>query len=312
MGKNMDFHVEKEIREIPDTLRKRRKLSLEEFASVMEEPIFITGMGSSIILPGNNLEKINELSGMNFKINHSTEVSNVNTSTVIALSNSGETKETVLALKNAKAKKKFAITRNKNSSLAKVSKHFIHMICGDEKAVAATKSVVEQTYIVVQLFLEKVGKYKPISSSEISQVEKNLKLDFKDGIIKKFVNADKVIVIGRRGLSGEIALKFKEIARISSEHEIGTEILHGPATTIRKNSIILIVNPEMFTGYEKLLKKKVKCEVFSIKDLGITGDGIYSEIIRFSGLLKFICEIGKEKKLDLDNPEGLSKIATRI
>lgn len=306
----MKFYAEKEIEEIPKILEKRRKVSLKRFSLILKEPILLIGMQSSVNLSCYEAERIGDKFGLNIKVRYASEVSKIkNINTLIALSNSGETRETVKIFKNIRSKIKIAINRNKNSSLAKYSTHFIQMICSEEKAIAATKSVVEQAYILQQLLFEKEKKYVLITNREIKEIKRNIKLDFDKKIINKFVKAGRIIVIGQRSLSNEVQNKIEEITRTPAEYEIGTQILHGPIASLAPNDIILVVDQDMIVGYNSLLRKKVRCSIISLNNLKIKGSGQYKEIIKFSGLLNFICHIGKAKGVDLDNPESLSKIA---
>lgn len=306
MTKIMSFYIEKEIQEIPKILLKRRKISLKKFSSLLQEPILITGISSSIDLPGFGIEQIADASGMNIKARYSNEVSKFSANTIIALSFSGETEETVEALKNSHAKVKIAITSSKDSSLVKYATHVIPMICGEYNSDSATKSVVEQHYITRQLISEKLGKYKPITDVEIKQIEKNLKLEFPEDIIDKFSRTQRVILIGSRGLSEEIETKFEEITRIQAEGVFGPLIFYSAIEVLTQGEIILVIEPEKMKNYETALKKAARAsDIFYINALGIKASGDYKSIMRYAGILKFVIQIGKTKDIDIDHPEIL-------
>ncbi len=301
----MEFFIEKEIKEIPKVLRKRKKISLRTISSLLEEPILICGVASSIDLPGWGIEEMSDKLGINVKIRYSNEVSKeFPANTVIALSVSGETEETIEVLKNTKAKVKIAITVNKNSTITKYATYVIPLVCGEYLSDSATKTVVEEYYIVKQLFSEKFGKYIPISEKEIKQVQENFNLGFSQEVIDTFRRTNRVVVVGQKGFSQEIETKFEEVARIQAEAITGPLIFYSAIEVLNQGDIILVVDPERMENYKLALKKAARSkDIFYVNKLGIKGEGFYKSIIRYAGLLKMIIEIGKSKNIDIDHPE---------
>ena len=300
----MKFAIEKEINEIPKVLRKRSKISLKKFSSLLKEPILVTGISSSIDLPGLNAMSVADKLGANVRVLYANEVENFSANTLIVISYSGETDEIVRVLKNSKAKVKIAITGNKNSIIAKLATHVIPMTCGDQISNMATKTVAEQYYIVNQLITEKFGTYRPITNDEIKQIEANLKLDFPEDITNKFVKTRRVVIIGNRGLSEELETKFEEISRTQSEAIYGPIIFDSAIEVLTQGEIILVCDPEKMKNYRELLAKTSRAkEIIYIDKLGIKAKGDYKPIIRYVGFLKFIVKVGKAKNLNVDHPE---------
>ena len=304
-AKRTKFYIEKEIEEIPKILIKRRKISLKKISSFLDEPILICGVASSIDLPGWGIEEMSDKLGINVKIRYSNEVSKeFPANTVIALSASGETEETIKVLRNTKAKVKIAITGDKNSTIAKYSTHIIPMICGEYLSDSATKSVVEEHYIVKQLFSEKFGQYIPISDKEIEQIEENLNLGFPQEIIDIFGRTNRVVVVGQKGFSQEVETKFEEVARIQAEAVTGPLIFYSAIEVLNQGDVILVVDPERMENYKLALKRAARSrDIFYVNKLGIKGEGLYKSIIKYAGLLKMIIDIGKSKNVDIDHPE---------
>jgi len=300
----MKFAIEKEVNEIPKVLRKRSKISLKGFSSLLKEPILITGISSSIDLSGLNAMTIADKLGANVRVLYANEVENISANTLIVISYSGETDEIVRVLKNSKAKIKIAITGNKDSVIAKLATHIIPMFCGDQISNMATKTVAEQYYIVNQLITERFGKYLPITDGEIKQIEKNLKLDFSEEITNKFVKTKRVVIVGNRGLSQELETKFEEIARTQAETVYGPIIFDSAIEVLTQGEIILVCDPEKMKNYRELLAKTSRAkEIIYVDKLGIKAKGNYKPIIRYVGFLKFIIKVGIKKDLDIDHPE---------
>lgn len=304
----MKFSIEREIKEIPGVLKKRSKISLKNISSLLEEPILITGISSSIDLPGLSVAEIADKLGINLKVRYANEVEKFSANTLIVISYSGETDEVIRVLKTSKAKIKVAITGDKNSTIAKLSTHMVPMVCGDQISDIATKGVVEQYYIVNQLITEKFGNYRPITDKEIKQVSANLKLDFPEDITDKFVKTRRIVIVGSRGLSQELETKFEEITKTQSEAVYGPIIFDSAIEVLTQGELILVADPEKMKYYRELLTKTSRAkEIIYIDKLKIKAKGNYKPIIRYAGFLKFIIKVGKAKKLNVDHPEVFAR-----
>ncbi len=304
----MKFFIEKEIEEIPQILRKRRKISLKKISSLLEEPILITGISSSIDLPGLNAMEMADKLGINLKVRYANEVLNFSASTFIAISYSGETEEVVRAIKNSRAKIKIAITGDKNSTIARYATHIIPMISGEQISNVPTKTVVEQYYIINQLISERFGNYQLITDEEIKQINDNFKIDFPEEIKDQFVRTRRVVIVGSRGLSQELETKFEEIAKTQAEAIYGPIIFDSAIEVLTQGEIVLIVDPEKMEHYKEILAKTSRAkEIFYINKLGVKSWGGYKPLMRYAGLLNFIVKIGKLKGFDIDNPEVFAR-----
>lgn len=302
----MKFVIEKEIGEIPKVLRKRKNISLRKFSSKIIEPILITGVASSIDLPGWGIEKMADELGINVKVRYTSEVGKVKANTIIALSFSGETEETIGILKRSNAKVKIAITGEPNSTIVEYATDVIPMICGTQISDSATKSVVEEYYIVNQLISEKFAEYKPITEGEIRQIEKNLMLTFSEEVIDKFLRTKRVVIVGSRGIGEEVETKFQEVTRTQAESIPGPVIFYSSIEVLTQGEIILVIEPELMKDYNAVLKKSARVsDIFYIDKLGIKAKNYlyHKPLIRYAGLLKLVVEIGKAKRVDIDHPE---------
>lgn len=278
---------------------------MKKFSSKLVEPILITGVASSIDLPGWGIEKMADELGINVKVRYTSEVGKVKANTIIALSFSGETEETIGILKRSSAKVKIAITSEPNSTIAEYATDVIPMVCGPQISDSATKSVVEEYYIVNQLISEKFGKHEPITEGEIKQIEKNLALTFSTEVIDKFLRTKRVVIVGSRGIGEEVETKFQEVTRTQAEAIPGPVIFYSSIEVLTQGEIILVIEPELMKDYNAVLKKSARVsDIFYIDKLGIKAkDRYYKPLIRYAGLLKFVVEIGKTKGTDIDHPE---------
>jgi glucosamine--fructose-6-phosphate aminotransferase (isomerizing) len=171
---------------------------------------------------------------------------------VFAISQSGETADTLGALRESRRKgyRTLGICNNVASSIARESDGGVYMHAGPEIGVAATKSFTSQVTILTAIGLL-LGRMRHLSTSEGTriiealeelpdQVEETLKLsDQMKAIAKKYASAPGVLFFGRQfnyPVAIEAALKLKEITYLFAEGHPSAELKHG---------IIALVRPEL-------------------------------------------------------------------
>ena len=172
---------------------------------------------------------------------------------VIAMSQSGETADTLACLKKAKKQgcHTLSIVNVKNSSIARITDDVIYTEAGQEIAVASTKAYISQVYILSLLALKLGLKKKLINLEKIkSEYEKLPKLinqiinyDYED-ITKEFWEDNNVFYLGRNidyVTVAEGSLKLKEISYIHSEAYQAGELKHGTISLIEKNTCVISV-----------------------------------------------------------------------
>ena len=189
---------------------------------------------------------------------------------VIAISQSGETADTMAAIKMAKEKGAFiyGICNVVDSSIARFSDAGSYTHAGPEIGVASTKAFTSQLTILSLIAL-KLGKHNGnLSNAEFmrliteldnipKKVEEVLKSthDYVKKIAHDFVNASNFLYLGRgfnfpAALEG--ALKLKEISYIHAEGYPAAEMKHGPIALIDENMPIVIIAPKK-GHYDKIV-----------------------------------------------------------
>ena len=179
---------------------------------------------------------------------------------VIFISQSGETRDTLAGLEEAKKHrlKTISIVNVLDSSISRLSDENIFTLAGPEIGVASTKAFTTQllTLLIISILL---GKNKNIINNDyeskiITQLldlpsllndvlEKENKLR---DIASKIYNAKDVLYIGRgmgHGLALEGALKLKEISYIHAEGYAAGELKHGPIALIDENVPVIGIVP---------------------------------------------------------------------
>lgn len=184
---------------------------------------------------------------------------------VIAISQSGETADTLAAVKEAKSKgaKVLAIVNVVGSSIANEADIVVPTFAGPEIAVATTKAYSTQLTVIYMLAIYMAEKLGKISSNEYESFIKDLKalpqkaeLVLKDlGKIKKlaqdFCNCKNIFFIGRNvdyAVALEGALKAKEISYIHSEAYAAGELKHGTISLVEDGTFVvaLATNADLF------------------------------------------------------------------
>ena len=261
----------------------------------------------------------------------------------IYISQSGETADTIAALKLAKSKgaTTLAISNVIGSSITREADYCIYTHAGPEIAVASTKAYTSQVMLINILAIY----FAEILFGENSKLIKDLKQDILDlpkkieetlkcnEEIKKFaqqIYQEKDVFFLGRGIDETVAkegsLKLKEISYIHSESYAAGELKHGPIALIENGITVISIMTD-----ENLVKKTVSNiqEVITrgAKTLVVTNQDIdknmFDEVITIPKTDCFISPIlsviplqllayyiSKEKGLDVDKPRNLAKSVT--
>lgn len=254
---------------------------------------------------------------------------------VIFLTQSGETADTIKALKIAKQKSEtLAIVNVVGSSITREADHVIYTRAGPEISVAATKTYISQLiciYLLVAYLgenqeilerLEKVPKY----AEELLDTEKQI-----EKIAKKYKDSKDFFYIGRgfnypTALEG--ALKLKEITYIHGEGYPAGELKHGPLALIDKNIPVVGILPpgssymKTYNNLEEIRARGADMiilgadndtMIFDIEDKILFDpdiDEILAPLLYIIALQLLAYYISVDKGIDPDKPKNLAKSVT--
>ncbi len=261
----------------------------------------------------------------------------------IYISQSGETADTIAALKLAKSKgaKTIAIANVIGSSITREADYCIYTHAGPEIAVASTKAYTSQVVLLNILALYFAEVLDRIPNSRIDAMKKELlELPKKAEItlrnvaeVKNFANLvykeTDMFFLGRGVdyyVASEGSLKLKEISYIHSESYAAGELKHGPIALIENDVTVvgIITNPNLV---EKTISNIQEVITRGAKTLVITNQKInesqffkvinipdtepcLSPILSIIPLQLLAYYISKEKGLDVDKPRNLAKSVT--
>lgn len=252
---------------------------------------------------------------------------------VILISQSGETADTLAALRKAKDNNidTLSIVNVFASSIARESKYVIYTKAGCEIAVATTKAYLAQLTVLIALTLSLSNKQ--INKEQIIKLKEQItnlikKEDYKT-IANKIYKAKNIFFIGRGidyALCMEGSLKLKEISYINSVAYQAGELKHGTISLIEENTPVIAILTE-----EELIEKTISnikevkargANTIIITNKEIQGD-FYNEKITIpktdellQQLLTIIplqlisYEVAKLNNCDIDKPRNLAKSVT--
>ena len=261
----------------------------------------------------------------------------------IYISQSGETADTIAALKLAKAKgaKTLAISNVIGSSITREVDYCIYTHAGPEIAVASTKAYTSQLVLlnILAIYFAEVLESSEKETldclkEELLALPKKAELALKDvATVKSFadeVYKEKDMFFLGRGIDYAVALegslKLKEISYIHSEAYAAGELKHGPIALIENGVTVIsiLTNPDLV---EKTISNIQEVITRGAKTLVVTNQNIedsrfdsvihipethvmLSPILSIIPLQLFSYYISKEKGLDVDKPRNLAKSVT--
>ncbi len=211
---------------------------------------------------------------------------------VIVISQSGETADSLAALRMAKEKgmKTLAIVNVVGSSIAREADYVMYTLAGPEISVATTKAYSCQLVCGFMLAL-KFGEVRETMDcfetmdyyiDELRSIPEKMKkiLDDKERIqwfAAKYANAKSIFFIGRGidyAVSLEGSLKMKEISYIHSEAYAAGELKHGTISLIEDGTLVIGVLTQSDL-YEKTISNMVECKSRGAYLMGLTEYGKY-------------------------------------
>jgi glucosamine--fructose-6-phosphate aminotransferase (isomerizing) len=268
---------------------------------------------------------------------------------VVAISQSGETMDTLMATRYAKeaGAKVLAICNTQGATLARESDAVIYTHAGPEVAVASTKALTAQItagYLLGLLLAQLRGT---LSTAERSALGRELlkmparvqtvieSLGEARQLGKEFANSKSVLFLGRNvgfPIAMEGALKLKELAYIHAEGFAAGELKHGPIALIEEGQPVIVIVPsprEADTLHPKVISNIQEIRARGAKVIVVAEEGdtvaseysehvlwtpqcqsIFSPILSVIPLQVFAMELATAKGLDVDQPRNLAKSVT--
>ena len=263
---------------------------------------------------------------------------------LIVISQSGETADTIAALKECKSRgaKTLAVVNVVGSTVAKLADYTVYTWAGPEIAVATTKGYTTQVavlYLLAVYFAERLERLGDKEKSLITalqalprQIQQAFDLNSSiPALAKKYHGSKSLFFIGRNtdyAIALEGALKMKEISYLHAEAYAAGELKHGTIALIEEHQpvIALCCNPSIM---EKTLSNIVEVKSRGAEVLALTFrnnqkivsvaddllfipkiDALFSAVVEIVPLQLLAYYVAKENGCDIDKPKNLAKSVT--
>jgi glucosamine--fructose-6-phosphate aminotransferase (isomerizing) len=268
---------------------------------------------------------------------------------VVAISQSGETMDTLMATRYARelGAKVISICNTQGATLARESDATLYTHAGPEVAVASTKALTSQitaTYLLALMLAEARGASAP---AELARLGKELlKLPAKvTDVIENLpqamalgtahADASSVLFLGRNvgfPVAMEGALKLKELAYIHAEGFAAGELKHGPIALIEEGQPVIVIvpsprdadslHPKVISNIQEIRARGAKVIAIAEEGDATVGDyaesvifvpetePIFSAVLSVIPLQAFALALSTAKGLDVDQPRNLAKSVT--
>jgi glucosamine--fructose-6-phosphate aminotransferase (isomerizing) len=262
---------------------------------------------------------------------------------VILISQSGETMDTLMALRYAKSKGAtiFSVCNTNGSTIGRESDAVLYTHAGPEIAVASTKAFATQLIAMYLIGLEIGKQLDHLSKKEIKAIVEQLSalpakveqvletVEPLRELTRKFKDSQSVLFLGRHvgfptALEG--ALKLKELAYMHAEGFAGGELKHGPIALIDKGTPVVAIMPaEHSVLAEKMASniQEVKARgavVIAISEFDFIGpdhliripqtDLLLQPVLSVVPLQVIAYEMAVARGNDVDQPRNLAKSVT--
>ena len=264
---------------------------------------------------------------------------------VIPISQSGETADTLAAIKMAKEKGAFlyGICNVVGSSIARETHTGIYTHAGSEIGVASTKAFSCQISLLLLMALNLGNKFGTINQKRYLRILKELENlpktiekvlksnDIIESISEKYLDSQNFLYLGRGyhfPIALEGALKLKEISYIHAEGYPAAEMKHGPIALIDKNMPVVVIATKK-GNYHKVVSNIMEIKARGGKIIAVVSEGdqeiekLSDQIIEIPNCDELIApilaniplqllsyHIANKKGCNVDQPRNLAKSVT--
>ena len=265
---------------------------------------------------------------------------------IIAISQSGETMDTLMAVRHAKAAggRVLAICNTNSSTIPRESDAVLYTHAGPEIAVASTKALLTQMIAVYLIGLHLAQVNGALNDSQVESLYNELlelpgkieqileTVEPLRALTRRFAENNIVLFLGRNigyPVALEGALKLKELAYIHAEGFAGGELKHGPIALIDQGTPVIAILP---AGHEHALDEKMLSNIQEVKARGarvivIAEEGahvdgaehiiripvvpaLFQPVLATVPLQVFAYEMAVARGNDVDQPRNLAKSVT--
>lgn len=293
--------------------------------------LLLTGEGSSRIFPAKSAIAHARRTGSSLSLHteagRQAQEYQLNDWAVFALSNSGRTAEVIKlfeTLKFAGHSRLYSLTAFADSKLEALATRGYVLDCGEEGAVAATKSVVEQALFYRALLdqIEGQNKLKNRLASLGEQFREALTIPVDGGLIDTIANAGTIYWAGRNdGVAEELTLKTNEITRKPADFLEGTYAVHGIEEVMNADDVVIWIDPyeDSEAKFADVLTKNIGVRIIAVASrptrfptIKIPDAGDLAPFVQMAAGWNLLVETGLKLGIDIDKPERARKVGNEF
>ncbi len=324
------YALVREMLELPDNVRSLDVNRITSFADrIVGDAVLLSGEGSSRIFPAKKV--LADAWRHRYRDRLYTEAAtqaleyDLRGCFVFIASNSGRTKEGVRLLRRLRETGSagvLGVVANAGTPLAVEPDASYILACGPEKALAATKSVVEQALFYDILFRFRNGCELPDLGLLADLMERTLHSTVPPEVVSALCAAKTVFWAGRNdGVAEELTLKTNEIIRRKADFLEGTYAVHGIEEVLDASDVVIAVEPfpEEEEKFEEVLVKGAGSALVAISDretrfpsFRIPAYGDFSPYIRLCAGWNVLATAGIALGVDMDHPVRARKIGNEF
>ncbi|REJ92795.1 MAG: sugar isomerase [Planctomycetota bacterium] len=327
------FGLVRDMLAVPEIIRAFDCDRMAETAAEIRDVgrLMMTGEGSSRIFPAKSA--ITHARRLGLPIELHTEAGlqaqeyDLTDWAVFALSNSGRTAEVIGLfdrLKQTGHQHRYSLTAFPDTRLESLATRGYVLECGEEGAVAATKSVVEQALFYRALLDLATGgdAVGPRLAGLADQVDEALAVEIDPELVKRIAEAGTIYWAGRNnGVAEELTLKTNEITRKPADYLEGTYAVHGVEEVMNGGDVVIWIDP--YPGSEdkfaEVLEQGVGLTVVEISSRPTRFSTIQVEdaadlapFVQMAAGWNLLVEVGVALGVNLDKPERARKVGNEF
>ncbi len=343
-GRFAEYALVREMMETSGIIRSFDPERTADVAAAIQERgrLLLTGEGSSRIFPAKHAIRAALCAGVDCRIHtegarQAAEYA-LSDWAVFLASNSGRTSEVVAlarSLKDAGNSNRYALTAEQDTVLGSFCSETFVLRCGNEDAVAATKSVVEQALFYDALVAHLGARLGARAGVRLSNTGSGAGLgelaDAFDSVLTLSIDPELVAAAGSAstiyfagyndGVAEELTLKTNEITRKKSDFLEGTYAVHGIEEVMDPGDVVVVVDPmpEEIDKFRKVLVDGVGLTVLAIADRDTPFPTIRIPRVEFGAAYlqlaagwNLLVEIGLHLGINLDKPTRARKVGNEV
>ena len=339
-GRYAEYALAREMMETGDIIRSFEPEHTAEVAAAIRRRgrLLLTGEGSSRIFPAKHAIRtaLREAVECRIHTEGARQAAGYDLSdwAVLLASNSGRTSEVVSlakSLQHAGNPDRYALTAHQDTVLGSLCSQTFVLSCGNEDAVAATKSVVEQALfydaLVAHLGVHAGGSLGAAASRTgmrdlADAFDAVLSLSIDPRLVAALASASTIYFAGYNdGVAEELTLKTNEITRKKSDYLEGTYAVHGIEEVMDPSDVVVVVDPmtEEVDKFREVLVEGVGLTVMAIADRDTPFPTIRIPRVEYGAAYlqlaagwNLLVEIGLHLGINLDKPARARKVGNEV